>query len=369
MTSIIYEKYKFDINLIDKTLHIKLTHTDLLDVYESVINEDDINVKPIKKFYSMIEDSLNKVVNYNLIITDNQTQLICVFYYNTKMVDIEESITFNKNNCRESKEKLLLTRIKELTILATPIFGYRNFSELMSFNLDTKIIDFRPFDDYNVYLNFVEYNKFKKVNKIIISTDSKIFTCGIKNRLVSELSCGCAIHNDIPNKRVFNHINKLLSLEIDSAWELFHNMQSIYTTHDILMNEIRCSVHGKCNLIIPKIFKPISHFNHPSVYIPSVTEIEVYCSPYNKTMGPYYNFEEYFTFFGSLPNLEKISLIQRDNIGFTSTFLDIHKIISTSPNKKLKTIIFRGMSTWINPDTLDKAKLYAQVNNIILVII
>ena len=115
-------------------------------------------------------------------------------------------------------------------------------------------------------------------------------------------------------------------------------MHSIYTTHDILMNEIRCSVHGKCNLIIPKIFKPISHFNHPSVYIPSVTEIEVYCSPYNKTINPYYNFEEYFTFFGSLPNLEKIELIQRDNIGFTSAFLDIYKIISTSPNKKLKTI-------------------------------
>lgn len=49
--------------------------------------------------------------------------------------------------------------------------------------------------------------------------------------------------------------------------------------------------------------------------------------------------------------------------------MHFYKIISTSPNKKLKTLIFRGMSTWINPDTLDKAKLIAQVNNIILVII
>ncbi len=49
MTSIIYGNYKFDINLIDKLLHIKLTHIDLLDVYESVIKEDAINVKPIKK--------------------------------------------------------------------------------------------------------------------------------------------------------------------------------------------------------------------------------------------------------------------------------------------------------------------------------
>ncbi len=289
------------------------------------------------------------------------------------MVDIEESITFNKNNCQESKEKLLLTRIKELTILTTPIFGFRNFGELMSFNIDTKIIDFRPFDDYNVYLNFVEYNKFKKVNKIIISTYSKIFTCGIKNRLEPEFSCGCSIplHNnkDYYNKSIFNHINKLLSLEIDSAWELYHNISCIHITHNLLISECRCPVHGKCYLPTVKIFKPVSHFNHPSIYIPSVTEIEVYCSPYNKTMVSYYNFEEYFTFFGSLPNLEKIELIQRDNIGFTSAFLDIHKIISTSPNKKLKTIIFRGMSTWINSDTLDKAKLYAQVNNIILVII
>ena len=77
MSAIIYDNYKFEIDIIDTTLNIKLTQTDLLDVYESVVKENDIYVKPIKKFYSMIETSLNKESNYNLIISDKKNQLIC----------------------------------------------------------------------------------------------------------------------------------------------------------------------------------------------------------------------------------------------------------------------------------------------------
>ena len=105
-----------------------------------------------------------------------------------------------------------------------------------------------------------------------------------------------------------------------------------------------------------------SHFNHPSVYMPSVTKVEIHCSPYN-------DLEKDYTKFGSLPNLEKLVLIQRDNTGFSTAFLDIHNIISTFPTKKLKHIILKNMSTWIIAETIDKAKLFAQVNNIKLEII
>ena len=65
----------------------------------------------------------------------------------------------------------------------------------------------------------------------------------------------------------------------------------------------------------------------------------------------------------------KLSLIQRDNTDFRSPFIDIHSLISTSPNKKLKHIILKNISSWIIPDTVDKAKLFTQVNHIRLEII
>jgi hypothetical protein len=130
---------------------------------------------------------------------------------------------------------------------------------------------------------------------------------------------------------------------------------------------IQCGFHGHSGqpnyyFDISSHFTPTNHFNHPSVFLPSVTEVEVFCSPYE-------NLERDFTKFGSLPNLEKLSLIQRDNTDFTRPFLDIHSLISTSPNKKLKHIILKNISSWIIPGTIDKARLFAQVNHIKLEIV
>ena len=69
MSYIIYNNYKFNLSIIGSRLDINLTETNLLDIYECSVEEADIYVKPIKKFYSMIEKSLNKDPNYNLIIT------------------------------------------------------------------------------------------------------------------------------------------------------------------------------------------------------------------------------------------------------------------------------------------------------------
>ena len=67
-----YLQAKFEIEISGTQLNIKLTETDLLDIYECSVNESDIYVKPIKKFYSMIEKALNREPNYNLIITNKK---------------------------------------------------------------------------------------------------------------------------------------------------------------------------------------------------------------------------------------------------------------------------------------------------------
>ena len=59
-STILFENYKFEFELDGLNLNIKLTETDLFYMYEGSVKEADIYVKPIKKFYSMIEKSLNK---------------------------------------------------------------------------------------------------------------------------------------------------------------------------------------------------------------------------------------------------------------------------------------------------------------------
>jgi hypothetical protein len=345
-STILFENYKFDFELEGLNLNIKLTETAQFDIYEGSVKEADIYVKPIKKFYSMIEKSLSREPNYNIVITEKKGQLNCSFAYNTEMIDIEETITFTKVNTQKTKEIMLVERIKELTELSTPVFGYRDFGERMIFNLDSRVLDFRPFDDFTRYPNFSDYNKFTKAKKIIMNTDSNVF-CFCKKQKSSNIQyqCGCrTTYDDFP----------------------------VITVPDItkLIAKGKQTICGKLpghdspghNLWLEQFFVTVIHFNHQSVYMPSVTEVEVYCSPND-------NIANDFTKFGSLPNLEKLVMIQKDNTGFTSAFLNIHNMISTTPNKKLKHIILKDMSSWIIPDTVDKAKLFAQVNNIRLEII
>lgn len=323
--TIIYDKYDFDIKLdeVDTKINIKLIDTELLDIYECSIKEADIYVKPIKKFYSMIEKALSRELNYNIIITEKKGQIICSFAYNNEMVDIEETVIFTKVNTQKTKELLLIDRIKELTEIATPEFGYRNFGEIMTFNIDSKVLDFRQYDDFILHGNYGDYNKFKKVKKIITNVN-------IYNNMIFR-GCQCKV--------------------------IYHE-KFIFANYKTYM----CPVHkGEFNLDLDSL-KPSIRLNVPYVYMPSVTEVEVHCSPYPEL-------EREFTKFGSLPNLEKLVMIHRDNTGLSAPFLDIHSIITNSPNKKLKHIIIKNMSTWIKPDTVDKAKLFAQVNNIKLEII
>ena len=127
MATIIHDNYKFEIEITKTKLNINLTEINLLDIYECSVEEADIYVKPIKKFYSMIEKSLNKEPNYNLIITNKKGQLICSFAYKNEMLDIEESMTFTKVNSEKTKELLLIECVKELTKRVNVLEVEKNF--------------------------------------------------------------------------------------------------------------------------------------------------------------------------------------------------------------------------------------------------
>jgi hypothetical protein len=189
MNTIIYDNYEFKIEVTGSgtQINITLTDTDLSDIYEAIIKESDIYVKPIKKFYSLIEKGLNKEPNYNVIITNKKGLLVCSFSYNNEIVDIEETITFIKIDTHVTKELLLIKRVKELEDMLTPIFGFnKDTGEQIKFDLNSTVLDFRPFnidvdrqDKYKYFdtTNISEFNKFKNVKKIIFDSSlSPIYT-------------------------------------------------------------------------------------------------------------------------------------------------------------------------------------------------
>ena len=401
--TITYDNYTFIIEQEKNQIKVNMTDNTLMEIYEGFVKEDDLYVKPIKKFYSMIIKALNKEQYFTFSVTTQNSKMVCTISYNNDIMEFEEYIILTKLSSSESTEILLVTRIKELEKMLTPVFGYGNFGQKMIFDLDCNIIDFRPYDNYTRYTNFCDFNKFTKVTKIIMSTDSKVFT-GSCNTPVSEMKmniCGCKLEGDQPQmiEKAINNINETPTCNTSSL--CFSNMydlvRSKFYDYAILTSsngsqyaktqkrlQIGCSrcynVYGNGDnnfLRLNTYFIPLNHFNHPSIYLLSVTEVEVFCSL------SYTNLERDFTKFESLPNLKKLSLIHHnktsssDFIGPTcktsstsvTPFLDIHSLISTNVNKKLKHIILKGMSEWIIPDTIDKAKLFAQVNNIKLELI
>ena len=79
--TITVDNYKFELELSPPLIKIKLTDTTSYDMDEGTVNEDDIYVKPIQKFYSMIIKSLNKEDKYSIDIISRTDKIICKVIY------------------------------------------------------------------------------------------------------------------------------------------------------------------------------------------------------------------------------------------------------------------------------------------------
>jgi len=122
LTDIIFvDNYKFELELSPSQIKIKLIDLTLYEIYEGFVNEDDIYVKPIQKFYSMIIESLNEESNYKFTINDEKTTFLCTISYSDNMIYIDEHIRLIKIEDHKTKEILLLDRIEYLEGLAVPV--------------------------------------------------------------------------------------------------------------------------------------------------------------------------------------------------------------------------------------------------------
>ena len=311
--TITYENYTFKFNVTKDQIKVNMTDNILMEIYEGIVKEDDIYVKPIKKFYSMIIKSLNKEEFYTFSISPQKSNMVCNISYNTDMIDIEEHIILNKISAGESRELLLIKRVKELEDMLTPVFGYKYDDEVglkyIKFDLNTPVLDFRPFnqsltesghlESYKMNELFItEFNKFKNVKEIIFDT------------MLSPVYCN-------PN----------FLIKSDSYYSDYENTK--YTFYNIQCEHIHPSGTGYEN-------KPKNTFlfDNEQLYLPSVTEIKIYILPktkkiilkkiennrcmYNSNHSPEQILSEYkihlFQNLRSLPNLKKIHIINTSGL-------------------------------------------------------
>ena len=313
--TIIYENYTFKVESNINQIKINITDNDLIESYECTIKENELNVTSTKKFYSMIIRALNKEKFYTFQINNQESKLVCNFYYKTDMIELEEKIILNKMLIMNEKQELILLRerVKSLELMLTPIFGrHVTTYEPMRFDLDSITLDFRPFnndynksnhDEYILFTNTLsEFNKFIYVKKIIFDT----FTSPV-----------------------------------------------YYLTKPFKDTIYEYTLCYRYNEQYPLIFdRPLM------IRLPTVTEIEVYV-----------NDKEYNPSFYSLPNLEKISIINNDKLSpmilHSFNLFDPMHYLCNIGSKKLNHLIIKNIFV-INEE---KSRQYAKQKNIKLEII
>ena len=222
--TITYENYTFKIESNINQIKINITDNDLFESYECVIKENELNVKSTKKFYSMIIRALNKKEFYNFKIDNQESKLVCNFYYKTDMIELEETIILNQILIMNEKQELILLRerVKSLELMLTPIFG-RHVStyEPMRFDLNSKILDFRPFNtdtikengharnEFRLSANILDFNKFIYVKKIIFDLQFSPIYCRSFNPPIALNAQSITDYYYLCYKNEFTYIGKI----------------------------------------------------------------------------------------------------------------------------------------------------------------
>jgi len=353
MDTIIIDNYKFELELLPTQINIKLTDTQIFEMYEVTINEDDnMCVKPLKKFYSMIVNSLNKEINYNITIDNKIPEFI--ISYNNEIIDIQQKITLLKNESHTTRELLLINKIKDLEEQINSInhidFGRKPYSdEIINFNLNDEVLDFRPYyisyDKYNTdeindnmydYISEWYYNKFKKVKKIItndISINGIIvdFTEINKKKIITKIN----------NSRVFklHDCNRTLYMPSVKEYVIYLQPYNFIVHKDI---DYKCCL---INTILNLNLKPFPNLEKLVIINNGYTNMKVYMGPGNSILG----------------SVNKIKIIDELKYNLFDNLVKIHKSC-----KKIKIVSLQKMDELILQSSINESKIFAKENNFIL---
>lgn len=90
-----YNDYLFELNKKDNNILIKIQNMNTSRIYEGIITENNISIKPLSKFNLMLTRALTFENNYTitftpLVIDNNEILNICIIF-NNDVIDIEQS--------------------------------------------------------------------------------------------------------------------------------------------------------------------------------------------------------------------------------------------------------------------------------------
>jgi len=219
-----------------------------------------------------------------------------------KLLIFDEHIKFTKIEDHKTKELLLLDRIKELEDQHNNlIFAYKlNSSDVISFNVNSTELDFRPFYDntktttYYEGLSSINYNRFRKVKKIITNQISYNFSSEtIIHRMIHYCDNGISLYLPSVTELVI-YINKNDDRYLCSScyinYNTFPNLEKIYYINDGYIKkkdtdivELCCINHHKSYYAFKKL-KLVSFENfikHNMINTYGLTESKLYAQANN----------------------------------------------------------------------------------------
>ncbi len=112
--TIIYSNYKFDIILEQTSVTIKVFDTITMNLYEGIVNENEIYVNPICKFVKLLVSALENQPDFSIGITKSNNAFKCQLQYKTAFIELEETFLLTQVSNTQEVEYHMWNKINEL---------------------------------------------------------------------------------------------------------------------------------------------------------------------------------------------------------------------------------------------------------------
>lgn len=112
-----YQNYIVNFKQVDSNLFVKFTNKNSNISYENIITPELIGNLSINKFIKLLENCINSISNYNIIIelSPEQNQLILFLTHDTEIINLSYTIHLNKSSEHLVKSNdVLIRRIEHL---------------------------------------------------------------------------------------------------------------------------------------------------------------------------------------------------------------------------------------------------------------
>jgi hypothetical protein len=129
-----YQNYFIEYKQNDSNLFVKFTDKNSKISYENIITLEQIDNLPISKFIKILENSINSISNYKIIIELSNDELTLNLNYDTEILNLSYRIILEKISSIQTIDNLL----KRIEKLENIIDGNNQITIAKNFKIETK---------------------------------------------------------------------------------------------------------------------------------------------------------------------------------------------------------------------------------------